>query len=96
VYEDEIKKLTEKLATGNCEEGKVKAAIADFEGKISSEKAKHQKWMEENVRRKHNFIPFIFHLLKELARKGKLDDVVEAAQKKAEERMEAQAKAKQK
>jgi len=51
---------------------------------------------EENVRRKHNFVPFIFNLLKELSQAGKLDEVVKEAQKKAESRMEAAAKAKAK
>jgi len=49
-------------------------------------------YQEENVRRKHNFIPFVFHLLKELAAKGKLDSIVDAAQKQAEERMDAASK----
>jgi len=34
----------------------------------------------------------VFHLLKELAAKGKLDSIVDAAQKQAEERMDAASK----
>mmetsp|Transcript_3443 Transcript_3443/g.5333 ORF Transcript_3443/g.5333 Transcript_3443/m.5333 type:complete len:324 (-) Transcript_3443:218-1189(-) len=92
VYQEEVKKLQASLSAGSEEEGKIKAEIAEFEQKIEQEKQKHQKWKEENVRRKHNFIPFVFHLLKELAAKGKLDSIVDAAQKQAEERMDAASK----
>jgi len=96
VYTAKIKKLQDSIGKGEGDEAKQKAEIADLEGKISQEKDKFQKWMEENVRRKHNFVPFIFNLLKELSQKGKLNEVVKEAQKQAELRMEAAAKAKAK
>eukprot|EP00472_Partenskyella_glossopodia_P003844 CAMPEP_0197525220 /NCGR_PEP_ID=MMETSP1318-20131121/10694_1 /TAXON_ID=552666 /ORGANISM="Partenskyella glossopodia, Strain RCC365" /LENGTH=324 /DNA_ID=CAMNT_0043078415 /DNA_START=36 /DNA_END=1010 /DNA_ORIENTATION=- len=91
VFSEEIKKLQASLSKGEGDEAKIKAGIEDYEGKINQEKQKFKKWEEENVRRKHNFVPFVFNLLKELAQNGKLDKVVEVAQKKAEARMEAAA-----
>lgn len=37
---------------------------------IATEEAKQKEWSLENVRRKHNYIPFIYNLVKKLAKKG--------------------------
>lgn len=54
--------------------------------RLEEEENKEKKWRVENVRRQHNYVPFIFNTLKLLAEKGKLSGVVEAAAKVTAER----------
>ncbi len=52
------------------------------------EESRRSVWARDNVRRKHNYLPFIVELLKGLAQEGKLRDVYETAKTKAVEREE--------
>ncbi|KAG2492400.1 hypothetical protein HYH03_009346 [Edaphochlamys debaryana] len=57
--------------------------MAGLQEALAGEQAKRRSWHEENVRRKHNFIPFLFHLLKLVAERGQMGPLLERARKPA-------------
>lgn len=50
----------------------VLANITKLEADLAQEKIKLERWRKENVRRKHNYVPFVMELLKLLASKGEV------------------------
>lgn len=53
--------------------------IARYRELLQDERAKEQRYAAENVRRRHNYVPFIVELLHTLGRAGKLDVLVDNA-----------------
>ena len=51
--------------------------------KIVEEEELRKKWQRENVRRRHNYLPFIVELLKQLASNEQLIPVYECAKQKS-------------
>lgn len=68
--------------------------IRDLEAQIAREEDKHQKYKLENIRRRHYYLPLVMEVLKLLAKRGQLVDLVENAQKKSQERKSGKEKAK--
>lgn len=62
----------------------LRATIADLQEEMEAEEQKRRKWAEENERRRTDFIPFTFHLLKALASGGRLKELVKEAKEKRE------------
>ncbi|EFJ41004.1 hypothetical protein VOLCADRAFT_84268 [Volvox carteri f. nagariensis] len=53
--------------------------VANLQEALAAEEAKHRAWHDENVRRRHNYVPFLFHLLKLMAARGELGPLLERA-----------------
>jgi ubiquitin carboxyl-terminal hydrolase L5 len=51
---------------------------------LEVEEAKVAEWRNDNIRRRHNYIPLVFALLKEVAAAKKLTEALEQAKKRAE------------
>jgi len=65
-----------------------------LKGIIANEDDKFKMWREENVRRKHNYIPFLINLLQILASKNQLMPLLSSAQATAQANAQANAQSK--
>jgi ubiquitin carboxyl-terminal hydrolase L5 len=57
--------------------------------KLADEQTKRERWKLENQRRRHNYVPLVVEVLKELAKKGMLANLASEAQERADARKEA-------
>jgi len=60
----------------------VEEEIEVLKQKLRAEEEKYANWKSENIRRKHNYIPFFVNLLKILADRGQLASLITTAQRK--------------
>eukprot|EP00347_Sterkiella_histriomuscorum_P021219 403334786 len=90
---DELSKQNQETMQASLTE--INQSIINQEMKVQQEIERNQRWKTENERRKHNYVPFIFELLQQLAKKNMLDglfkEAVEKKKKKQEEKKAKQA-----
>ncbi len=60
------------------------SGLAQVRSEMERELRRRSEWARDNVRRRHNYLPFIVELLRGLAAEGKLTDVYEAARAKVQ------------
>jgi len=59
--------------------------MADLKMLAIEEAERRKTWRKENIRRRHNYLPFIVEMLKALGDQGKLLPIYEKAKEKAVE-----------
>lgn len=86
VLKRELETLQAKIATLDSANGKggeglgeLQSTIESLHNSLEDEAAKQESQRKENVRRRHNYIPFAIHLLRALSSKGKLSSMVTKA-----------------
>ncbi len=68
--------------------------LALLHADLAAEDEKRRQWALENVRRRHNYIPFIVRFLDILSQTGKLDAILAAAQERQAQKAASSAEAK--
>jgi len=67
---------------------RIKDLIDATQGLISGEAVKHANWKSENTRRRHNYVPFLYNMLKVLAERDLLLPLIERAKEKQKLKVE--------
>jgi ubiquitin carboxyl-terminal hydrolase L5 len=102
LVKDRIQVLSEQIQGVESERNTLTAAgqavdgldiqLADLRERLADEQSKHAAWKEENIRRKHNYIPFLYNLLRILAEKKQLLPLLQTAQKRQQDKNAAKSK----
>ncbi|XP_039489026.1 ubiquitin carboxyl-terminal hydrolase isozyme L5 [Drosophila teissieri] len=92
IYEQQIEKLLNPAPNAMDTEEDRQTEISSLRTYIQYEIQKKKRYKVENVRRKHNYLPFIVELLKMLGETGQLMPIYEKAKQRALDREQAQRK----
>jgi len=86
VVDSQLAHLTSQLghleavkASDPSREAEVNRQLDETQMLIAGEHEKRAQWKEENIRRKHNYVPFVINLLKLLAERNELQPLVDKA-----------------
>lgn len=95
IYEKKISELQKKLSEVEPMEtdqdsllNSIQSEITKYQLLLEEEQQKMKRYKIENIRRKHNYLPFIMELLKTLAEHQQLIPLVEKAKEKQTRRVE--------
>ncbi|XP_075161535.1 ubiquitin carboxy-terminal hydrolase L5 [Haematobia irritans] len=95
IYQQQIDKLLSGSSVAEAmETDDRETEVAKLRSLIDNEAEKRKRYRIENVRRKHNYLPFIVELLKMLGERGQLMPIYEKAKQRALEREATSAKSK--
>ncbi|XP_061400715.1 ubiquitin carboxyl-terminal hydrolase isozyme L5 [Musca vetustissima] len=92
IYQQQIDKLLSGGSGEAMETDDRETEIAKLRSLIDNEVEKRKRYRIENIRRKHNYLPFIVELLKMLGERGQLMPIYEKAKQRALEREAAKTK----
>ncbi|KAH8302508.1 hypothetical protein KR044_007558 [Drosophila immigrans] len=92
IYEQQIEKLLNPAANAMDTEDDRQTEINSLRSYIQYEIEKKKRYKVENVRRKHNYLPFIVELLKMLGETGQLLPIYEKAKQRALDREQKMSK----
>ncbi|XP_064616325.1 ubiquitin carboxyl-terminal hydrolase isozyme L5-like [Liolophura sinensis] len=92
LYQQKLTELSNKLEQGGMESDDIQSEISRINMLIQDEDMKMERYKKENIRRKHNYLPFIMELLKILAKEQKLVPLVEKAKEKIAKKKEEKEK----
>jgi len=81
VIQDKLDNYSKQLQ--HCIDTANENGATEFRMKIMEEEELRKKWHKENIRRRHNYLPFIVELLKQLASTEQLIPVYERAKEKS-------------
>ncbi|XP_011195803.1 ubiquitin carboxyl-terminal hydrolase isozyme L5 [Zeugodacus cucurbitae] len=94
IYQQKIDKLISTADDAMDTDEDRQTEIAKLRSKMEYEVDKRKRYKIENIRRKHNYLPFIVELLKMLGEQGQLMPIYEKAKQRAAEREAAVSKSK--
>jgi len=76
----------DELVSAGMDTDDVATEVSRLQSLIADEELKRTSYRIENIRRRHNYLPFIVELLKILSEEGKLVELTEKAREKAGEK----------
>lgn len=71
------------IAEDSSDAESLRVEIMNVKTKLDDELARRERDRQENIRRRHNYVPFIMCLLKHLSKKGKLAQLVDSANQRS-------------
>lgn len=92
VCEDKIQKL--KLELDNFTTNNNDIMISQTKDEIKSEEEKRARFNRDNIRRRHNFLPLVVEIIKQMASEKKLVSAVDKAQERTQAAIERRKKEK--